>query len=322
MSDVGTEGLEKFIEYFNRDLEKWFTADIACCDQCYEDLVQLWPHLQRGFDTAFAVAQVPLEAFYAGGHLRDIYTKEQFDDYVAQLSCPRCSRAMGSSVWVYNFPFSIPPNFELTIAEVSELARRTPFLLLQNSFCVSVLSAILDLATTSTPCLLSHSFFRARSPASGSLDAKLATFDTPPAECVVEGRYNHAGSPVLYLASNKATCHAELRHASCLAIEFRLLVRVKILDLTDPFGSHESHADLLNCLVYSALLSATQDETGMYRPHYVLSRFVADCARASGFDAIKYPSTRQTGFNLVLIGGAQKLEGNVEVAGYHELSAK
>lgn len=33
-----------FDELFYRDLESWFSSDIACCDNCYDDFLENWPH--------------------------------------------------------------------------------------------------------------------------------------------------------------------------------------------------------------------------------------------------------------------------------------
>lgn len=78
---------------------------------------------------------------------------------------------------------------------------------------------------------------------------------------------------------------------------------LKVLDLATPYDSHEDHSDLLNALAFSALLSTPQDGTGYKKPAYVFSRFVADCARSAGFDAIRYPSTRASAksYNLVIL---------------------
>jgi RES domain-containing protein len=181
-----------------------------------------------------------------------------------------------------------------------------------------LLAAIADAARASETTEILAPLFRARTTADGLVDRELGAFDFPPARCAKEGRYNHAGCPVLYLGSDVETCHAELRGAPCLAIEFRLLVAIKILDLTDPFVSHEKQADLLNTVVWSAMLSAKQEDIGAYNPHYIFSRFVADCARAAGFHAIRYPSTRVEGFNLVIVDGIHTLKGAAEVLAYHE----
>lgn len=310
-----------FEEYFYHDLEKGFSADIACCDACYDDFLATWPHAYSADDSHFQTQEIDLKWFYKYGYLRDEFTEEEFDHYIAQIECPRCGEPLAHTIWAYNFPFDIPTNFESLIQEVSELARSTPFLLLTNNFCNEIFTAISDLTKETGAVVLTQSLFRARNAQSSNLTESIECFDFPPKRFVQEGRYNHAGAPVLYLASDKETCQAELRGEQCLVLEFKLLSPIKILDLSDPFTSHHRHSDLLNSLVYSSLVSASQHDDGWHKPHYVVSRFIADCARATGFDAIKYPSTRRTGvnFNIVLVKSSVSLASYAQVVAFHHM---
>jgi len=301
--------LDAFAEWFYRDLEKWFSADIACCNLCRDDFLAMWPYADHADDHRFQVQSIDLDTFYSGSYLRQVYTKRQFERYIGQLECPRCGGALQGDISAYNLPFDVPADFERTVREVHELSRRTPFLLLENHFCQEVLKAIRELAVSTPPVAYPITLFRARSEEHGPIAEEIATFDFPPAGFVKEGRYNHAGQPALYLGSDSETCHAELRFCKARVVEFLLNRDLKTLDLLDSFGSHADHADLLNCLVYSALVSARQDDDGWHKPHYVVSRFVADCAKAAGFDAVKYPSTRRTStnFNLVVLNPSLSL---------------
>ena len=38
-----SELIDCFCEIFYHELESWFTADIACCDDCYDDFLSKWP---------------------------------------------------------------------------------------------------------------------------------------------------------------------------------------------------------------------------------------------------------------------------------------
>lgn len=314
--------LDTFEEFFYHGLEKWFSADIACCDYCYDDFLETWPYADCANDHYFQTTSIDLDTFYSEGYLQKQFSKSDFDRLVSKLSCPRCDSPLGGNIWAYNLPFNIPPHFERTIREVGEAARVTPFLLLEHEFCRRVLASIRSLASEIGPKKMEQSLFRGRSEAHGPIPEELMDFDFPPAKHVQEGRYNHAGHSVLYLGSDPETCHAELRHAPSLIAEFELLVEIRTLDLIDPYvrdnGKFED-ADLLNCLVYSALVSARQEDDGWHRPHYVVSRFVADCARAAGFDAIRYPSTRRFGsnFNLVIVNPLLSLSNVARLIGFH-----
>jgi hypothetical protein len=274
----------------------------------------------------FQTSDIDLNGFYDEGYLCERYTKADFDRLVCKLRCPRCDSPLGGNIWAYNLPFDVPADFERTIREVAETAHATPFLLVEHDFCRQVRAAIRSVAAVSKTQRIMQPLCRGRSQAHGPIPDEIVAFDYPPPKYVQEGRYNHAGQPVLYIASDVETCHAELRFAPSVVLEFEMLIELRILDLIDPYSQNSSaiaHADLLNCLVYSAMVSAWQDDSGWHRPHYVVSRFVADCARASGLDAIRYPSTRRTGsnFNLVIVNPTIKLAGVARVVQFHHLSA-
>jgi RES domain-containing protein len=320
MSDLDFDGFE---EWFYHDLEKAFSADIACCNHCYADFLAMWPHAYNADNSLFQTTEINLDWFYEAGYLKDEFSKDEFDRYIAEMRCPRCRSFLSSSIWAYNFPFNIPEDFEETIREVSELASWTPFLLLENKFCKQVLAAVRDISKNASPKLLDQPLFRGRTTSPAPPLQSIDSFDFPPAAYVREGRYNHAGAPVLYLASDKETCQAELRGSECLVLEFTLLTPIRILDLTDPYKAHQEHSDLLDSLVYSALVSAKQRDDGWHKPHYVVARFVADCARSAGFDAVKYPSTRRTrtNFNLVLVNSSKPLATCAQIIAYHQIPA-
>lgn len=324
--EMSNPEVDAFEEWFYHDLEKGFTADIACCDACHDDFVAVWPYAYSADNNRLQTTSIGLDSFYAGSSLRDEYSKAEFDRLIRQLNCPRCGSPLGGNIWPYNFPFSVPQDIEHTISEVATLARATPFLLLEHDFCRNVLSAVRSLAASLPQHHIDQHLFRGRSEADGVVEAHVTKFDFPPQQFVQEGRFNHSGHSVLYLGSDIDTCHAELRHAPSLIVELELQTKLRVLDLIDPYKSDLApfdQADLLNCLVYSALISARQESDGWARPHYVVSRFVADCARASSIDAIRYPSTRRTGenFNLVVINPDLRLERVARVVRFHRRSA-
>ncbi len=291
-----------FEEVFVEALDSWFNADIACCDRCYERFLAAWPMAYAAEDGEFQKNQIPLDAFYDGSpRLKDHFTFEQVERLVQEIPCPRCGENLGDLLYPYEFPFEVPPDFESQIDAIGSLAQETPFLLLNNSFASDVLESIRQLAQETPAQHLKRTMFRARGLA-GLSSFNVSEFDFPPSECVGEGRYNHAGAPALYLADSGETCFHELRQAVCAIAEISFHLEIKILDLVDPYESHGPDTELLNALVFSALLSTPSETKGYQKPAYVFSRFVADCARDSGFDGIRYPSTRTTegSHNLVV----------------------
>jgi len=138
-------------------------------------------------------------------------------------------------------------------------------------------------------------------------------FLPPPPSKTGEGRYNHAGLPVLYVATDPATCCLELGSPKdgVFFAQVRFLRPIRILDLRDQ----NLESNLLKAALQSSLLSAPSDQEGWHRPEYVFSRFLADCALASGIDAIKYPSVHSTrGDNLVVLGTNRDWSKAVELS--------
>lgn len=314
----------EFEEFFYRDLESWFSVDIACCDECYNDFISTWPHAYTADDYTFQKSGISLDCFYSGSRLQNRYSEKEFEQLIRELTCPRCGTKLNGNIWPYEFPFDVPKGFEITIQEVSAIAAKTPFLLLKNDFCGEIYSAIEYLYTKNSVVNIKRPLFRGRLAKGMPLVRHISNFDFPPAEFVSEGRYNHSGFPVLYLASDLDTCIAELRSQDSLIVEFIFTSPLRILDLANLFKLYEDKADILNCLVYSALISSKHTDQGQYKPHYVVSRFTADCAVNAGFDAIKYPSTRraENSFNLVILNKKFCMIDYAKVIKYHDFSLK
>lgn len=292
-----------FEELFFHELESWFTADIACCDNCHDDFVTEWPYAYSADGARFQCNSIDLGCFYSGSRLSESYTEEEFKKLLPTIKCPNCGESLTYNMWPYNLPFDPPDDYDIILDEIAHRASATPFLLIEHPFCTNVRDAIAGVAAKSGASISNDFLFRGRSLSPGS-SPSLDDFDFPPAEYVREGRYNHAGDSVLYLASSEEVCKAEMRNAAHLHIaKFRFPVPLKNLDLMSPHKDAGAHADVLSFIVFSALLSAKSQDKGFSRPEYVFSRFIKDCAKSLGFDAIRYPSTRvgTARFNLVII---------------------
>ncbi|MNR54900.1 RES domain protein [compost metagenome] len=93
------------------------------------------------------------------------------------------------------------------------------------------------------PISITQHLYRARGK-TARLNAVITEFDFPPARFVGEGRYNHAGGPVLYIASDLETCKAETRDANILAVKFKIDTPLKVFDLTSDFRDIREHQEL------------------------------------------------------------------------------
>jgi len=223
-----TFNLAVFEEMVYADLERAFDSGIVCCDECRDDFLEYWPWADKADDYEFQKRGIDLQWFYNGGRIRNIWSEEEYWSLMAQLRCPRCEAPLTERIWAFELPFDAR-DLEDRINEVSELAKLTPFLLLENEFCRDVYSAIKAAAKNVTAANIKQAMYRAR--AQTSMPKRMVSeFDFPPPRFVGEGRYNHAGSPVLYLASDLETCIKEMRNASSLTLKFELTCPLIVFD--------------------------------------------------------------------------------------------
>lgn len=308
--DVHQE-LEIFEEYFYRDLETGWSVQRFYCERCFDDLISRWPLAYSARRAELQRAGIDLSDFYAGGRIDQMFSEADFDRLMPRLDCPNCGSSLRGVIYPYELPFRVPNGFEDGVEEIARLSAKAPFLLLTHPLCQDVLGLVKRISANAQRQLVPDRLYRARKLDRGV--AKSVThFDFAPAHVVAEGRYNHAGRPVLYAASSRATCLAEMRQAECLVLSFRFLAPLKTLDLVALDGCQGHDAELMEALSYSALASAPENGEGWVKPAYVFTRFLADCASFSGFDAIRYPSTRlgsQDGsYDLVILNQALRLE--------------
>lgn len=294
-------------ELFIADLDSWFSSDIACCDNCYHDFIEEWPYAFKAENAKLQRNCIDMKSFYDGSKsIKETYSYTDFINLIKQVNCPICGSPLGGNIWAYNLPFSIPKGFYSNIKEIEELSQKTPFLLYTHPFSQKIFELLKKVFNNSSKEIYQNDLFRAR-PIKGLNSFNYSEFDFPPKEHVQEGRYNHAGIPVLYLGSSLSTCFYELREQTCIIAKIKINREITILDLIEANKTlqySDEDYDLLNAVLYSTLISSTQIDSGMYKPNYIFSRFIRDCAINIGFDAIKYPSTRaysDDNFNIAFL---------------------
>ncbi len=149
--------------------------------------------------------------------------------------------------------------------------------------------------------------------------------DAPESEYVTkEGRYNHIGIPVLYLASDKETCVSEMmeiNESKLLWFQEFNVYNVRILDLTTKPGESIStqHSLLIAALIYEGVINQDSKRESVWKPEYYIPRFVADVTKMVGnFDGIKFSSNRGQGSNLALFNweGKYSFLGNPKAGVY------
>lgn len=192
---------------FVADLDSWFSADIKCCDNCYNDFVENWPTTIKRSKDFFAI---DLETFYHGSNrVKYSYSLKVFLENIHLVKCPRCGEGLKGNIWPFEFPFDIEENLELEIALLKQNILKTPFLVLKNSLADKTFDVINELYSMAVETLIDFPLYRGRVIAKEKICNE--SFLAPPKEYTNEGRYNHSGIPVMYLANEKITCYNELR---------------------------------------------------------------------------------------------------------------
>ena len=301
-SNTEEERIEIFQEYFDRDVESFFTSSIACCNKCKGEFDTLWPgSVSR--DNEFQYGHTTVEFFLENSRIQDAFYPEEIERLARSLTCPQCDETLDGEFWIYEHPFDVPKDFFKSLSEIADLASRTPFMLLTHPFACKIREVVADLSVSEGAQSIDKTLYRAR----GAKDLLMPTFfdfGPPPAHLVAEGRYNHAGLPMLYLATREETALAEVASQAVPfhVIGMKLNSPLKVLDLELKDDAADGHESLVQCLSRSALCSAPRSGEGWVKREYVFTRFLADCAIHAGFDAIRYGSTKDpNGANLVLL---------------------
>ncbi|MEX2697081.1 RES family NAD+ phosphorylase [Rhizobium mongolense] len=295
-----------FNDIVSDEVDSAYASSICCCDACYDDFQRYWPGVAFR-EMEFQTQSMDLAGFIDYSRIVDLYSPAELSTLRHLVKCPRCGAHIAGYMWLYEHRFSGADDLESAIEELTALGSRTPFLILEHDLAGRLLEQIRLHASTVTPTALPNVLYRARSAESvaqlGQSPAEMESYAPAPAEHVTEGRFNHAGSPMLYLANTSKTALREIGepdkdfHVAALTIHQPMRV-LDLVDIDEDIPSYELFAAIAN----SALLAAPRTGKGWLRQQYVFSRFVADCARSAGFDAIRYGSTKDPeGWNYVLL---------------------
>lgn len=317
------EGLTREEQYyammdiFYHDLDSWFTADTFYCDNCVDDFIKQWPGIYNR-DMDFQRNSISLEAFYSGGRIQDLFTEEEFFDLSKDIRCPNCGDSLLGNIWPYDLRFDVPDNFDSNVLEIASIAEKTPFLLMLHPFSQEIYNEIEAISKSINPFLLPNPLYRARVYDNEHHYVK-EDFLAAQKKSIVEGRYNHAGKQVLYIAEDDLTCFLELRtpNTGIMLAKLEIQDPIKVLDLMaeDLENNH-----IVQVMQFSSLMSSPVEGDGWHKPHYVFTRFVADAALSVGFDAIRYPSVRSNTGNNIVVLNYEKLEGKTHIIDFTYVS--
>lgn len=303
---VSYDDIDIFNDILGDEIDSAFSSTICCCDFCYDDFKQHWPEVAfREMD--FQTQSMETRWFLEHSRMNDIYSPAEMSTLRHFVACLRCGRYDSWNLWLYEHLFSDADEIEEAVDELLLIGSKTPFLMLDHPFARRVHEQIIEMVGSAARRSVVESLYRARLAADverlGQDPAKLFTYAPPPAVYVGEGRFNHAGSPMLYAASAPAVAAAELGRPGdiCHVAELLISSELLVLDLVD-LDEEAAGFELMKALACSALLLAPNNGEGWLKRQYVFSRFVADCAKSAGFDAIRYGSTKHVkGCNIVVL---------------------
>src|ERR1043166_2224250 len=97
---------------FLDDVESWFSADIGCCNNCYNEFLEKWPHAYGADDATFQKNGIDLGAFYSGSRLSELYSEDEFNYFIKKVKCPNCGSFLSYNIWPYELPYDVNKNFE------------------------------------------------------------------------------------------------------------------------------------------------------------------------------------------------------------------
>lgn len=279
-----------FEDDFVSALDSWFSADIKCCENCYEDFLANWPLSNDKVEGAY---RINAETFYEGSKLNRTYTKKQYLDNIYRVECPRCGCSLESNFWAFEFEFDDFENLEWDFNSLKDDIRETPFLVLKNNLANKTYNLLEKLAKSITSELINLKLYRGRILVSDN--PKKSDFLSPPKNVTNEGRYNHLGVPIIYAANSNKTCYNELRKPNehLYIAEFQIKEHLKMLNLNN-IEDYEDYEDfeLLKAIVISSVISSKADDNSKHKPEYYFTRFISDCCKYLKFDGIIYPSVQ------------------------------
>lgn len=308
---------DAMMELFYRDLESWFDASTFYCDRCVDDFIEQWPGIYNR-DLDFQRNFISLDSFYSGGRIQDYFSKEEFSDLSKDISCPNCGDSLSGHMWPYDLRFDVPDNFDSNVHEIAAIAEKTPFLLMLHPFCQEIYNEIESISKRTNPTVLPNPLYRARVYDYEHHYVK-EDFLAAPKKNIVEGRYNHAGKQVLYLAEDDVTCYLEMRkpNKGIMLAKFEIQDPMTVLDL---MAEDLEDNQIVQAMQLSSLMSSPVEGDGWYKPHYVFTRFIADAALSLGFDAIRYPSVRSNTGNNIVVLNYEKLQGKTNIINFNYVS--
>lgn len=236
-----------------------------------------------------------------------------FDRYSDIGLISRTDAEIQGKIWQAN------KKYKKSIDELLILIEQYPSLVLKNALARKIYKEIHEHNTPSY-ALENIYCYRCRMPEK----RKKFTFKdihAPKVGIAKAGRYNHSGQSVLYLSHHLETAVGEVSGVSTGEVDiwlqkYRIGKIEQILDLSPDWEGILNLSTLFTALIDSRILKRKSiDAMSTWRPEYLLTIFIADCAKSSGYRGIKYPAIKGYGDNYVIFDPSDK---NIAPVGSHE----
>jgi hypothetical protein len=278
-------------------------ADVVCCYNCCKPVNKKYAWVGEKRDLMHHLKRSGIDEAY-------------WQDVVDGLKCPICGALLDLNAIV-----EVVTEYDKKVEQliqrardpklVQELAEFHQFLSLYPSLGLADPNGTGQKIMTSVQShprqtLKPRIWFRARRLKEGRLFSSEEMGAPDPDEVLIrEGRYNHAGQSFLYLASEAQTALSEIStwgdDKQCAMQKFRATESIQVLDLRHDDRKLNPKTDLLLiAVIYNGYLEFVPDEGTSWRPEYFVPRFLADCARLQGYEAIWFSSVWDFGENLVV----------------------
>ncbi|WP_439484312.1 RES family NAD+ phosphorylase [Cyclobacterium plantarum] len=276
---------------------------IEYCLYCqpYDEGEAVWIHGdRRELDDVFYECNVP---------------EQYWDNIMEHLHCPNCGLdgfELGLDVGTKTkFEKEVDEHLDKVdslygtqVQEFEKLIEQFPMLGHTHKFGKRIFK---ELEKELLPTVEIHgNYYRARKVTSSEV-LSIDKMYNPPTGKPQEGRFNHSGQSHLYLANSKETAIKEVvNDENSLLVwcqEFEIKEKVKsILDLSfDWMNLTPSTSALLLSLKTKNTIDRSDRNKEFWRPDYYITRYIMDCAKRTGYNGIKYNSTKDSlEHNIVL----------------------
>ena len=189
-------------------------------------------------------------------------------------------------------------NYDWKIEEFGDFLEKYPYLGLNHEIGEKLHSTISNFPKTD---IKEEIWWRARTPMGRKRLSIKSMY--PPKFPKAEGRFNHYGQSVFYLASMAEAAMMEILgkgECLCWVQQFTIKEVSNLLDLSSNVFAEEDVPILALGLINVKLPSIVSNKKSPWKPEYFIPRFIADCAKHQGFSGIIFNSPKHYERNLVL----------------------